>query len=77
MKPLHDLLQRHDEVLSNHLGFIKSHPAHIHVSANSTHKFHKPCPVPFAIKDAVTQELNHLEKQASSLQFDTVNGHHP
>ena len=65
MKPLHSLLQRHQYLFSKELGEIHPFTASLHVKADATPRFFKPCPVPFAIKDAISQELNCLEKQGT------------
>ena len=65
MKPLHSLLQRHQYLFSKELGEIHPFTASLHVKADATPRFFKPRPVPFAIKDAISQELNCLEKQGT------------
>ena len=65
MKPLHSLLQRHQYLFSKELGEIHPFTASLHVKADAAPRFFKPRPVPFAIKDAISQELNRLEKQGT------------
>ena len=61
MKPLHTLLKRHQELFLEEPGQIQPHTATIQPEA--TPHFFKPCPVPFAIKDAIGQELDNLMRQ--------------
>ena len=65
MKPLHTLLQRHKPLFSKELGEIHPFTASLHVKPDATSRFFKPRPVPFAIKDAISQELKRLEKQGT------------
>ena len=44
------VVDRYSEVFSNELGTLKSIQAHLEIQTNSTAKFCKPCPVPFALK---------------------------
>jgi predicted aspartyl protease len=62
-KPLRDLLQQHEKLFTNELGKIQPFTASIHVHPDATPRFFKPRPVPFAIKDAISQELKSLEQQ--------------
>ena len=62
-KTLDSLLKQHESLFTDELGNVKPFTASLQVLPNATPRFFKPRPVPFAIKDAVSQELNHLEKQ--------------
>ena len=66
LKPLHDLLQSYETLFSKELGKIQPYTASLHIQPDVTPRFFKPRPVPFAIKDAITQELKCLEQQDSS-----------
>ena len=65
MKPLHALLQRHQILFSKELREIYPFTASLYIQADATLQFFKSRPVPFAIKDAISQELNWLEKQGT------------
>ena len=62
-KTLDSLLKQHESLFTDELGNVKPFTASLQILPNATPRFFKPRPVPFAIKDAVSQELNHLEKQ--------------
>ena len=57
------LLQKHEDLFKEELGTIQPHKATLHVETDATPRFFRPQPVPFAIKTAVGQELDRLEKQ--------------
>lgn len=65
MKPLHILLQHHQPLFSKELGEIHPFTASLHIKPDATPRFFKPHPVPFAIKEAISQELKHLEQQGT------------
>ena len=65
MKPLHTLLQSHQILFSKELGEICPFTASLPIKSDATPRFFKPRPVPFAIKDAISQELTRLEKQGT------------
>ena len=65
MKPLNTLLQRHQSLFSKELGEIRPFTATLHIKPDATPRFFKPRPVPFAIKDAISQELKCLEQQGT------------
>ena len=65
MKPLHTLLQSHQILFSKELGEIHPFTALLPIKSDATPRFFKPRPVPFAIKDAISQELTRLEKQGT------------
>ena len=59
---LSSVLKSHEEVFKSDLGVISDHEAKLQVSEDAVPKFCKSRPIPFAIKDAVEQELDRLEK---------------
>ena len=63
MQPLHSLLQHHQPLFSKELGKIHPFTASLHIKPDATPRFFKPHPVPFAIKDAISQKLKCLEQQ--------------
>ena len=65
MQPLHSLLQRHQPLFSKELGKIHPFTASLHIKPDATPRFFKPRPVPFAIKDAISQELKRLKQQGT------------
>ena len=50
-------------MLCDKLGTLNSTTAKLHVKPNSVPRFQKARPVPFAIKDALGQEIDHLEAE--------------
>ena len=60
---LQALLQQHSTLFREELGTVVGRKVTLTVKADTQPKFFKPRPVPFAIKDAVGQELDRLEKQ--------------
>ena len=60
---LHQLLKRYDEVFQDDLGTMKTIKAELKLKENASPKFHRPRTVPFALKEAVEQELNRLEEK--------------
>ena len=60
---LQTLLQKHKSLFNEELGTVKPYRATLHIKPDATPKFFKPRSVPFAIKDAVGQELDRLEQQ--------------
>ncbi|XP_064465302.1 uncharacterized protein K02A2.6-like [Ornithodoros turicata] len=56
------LIHEYSEVFSNGLGQYKGPAATIHVLEGSLPKFFKPRPLPFALKEGVTQELQRLQR---------------
>ena len=63
LKSLNSLLQQHETLFSKELGKIQPFTASLLMKPDATPQFFKPRPVPFAIKDAISQELDQLEKQ--------------
>jgi hypothetical protein len=58
---LEALIQDHKEIFKKGLGTFKGPKVKLHVQHQATARFHKPRPVPFAIKEAVGKELDRLE----------------
>ena len=56
------LLEEFKGVFENDLGTIKLYHAKLKIRPNSVPKFFKPRPLPFAIKDNITSELDKLEE---------------
>ena len=67
---LQTLLQEHQSLFKNELGTVQPYRATLHVQPNAKPRFFKPRPVPFAIKDAIGQELDRLEKQGIIRRVD-------
>ena len=44
------------------LGTISNYTAVLHVKESATPKFHRPRPVPFAIREAIGSELDRIEQ---------------
>ena len=57
------LLDQHKAIFADELGTITTHTATLQVCPDATPKFFKPRPVPFAIKDTIGSELDHLESE--------------
>ena len=55
------LFKKYEEVFKEDLGMLKSATATLHVKPNATPKFFKPRPVPYAIREAMENELDRLE----------------
>ncbi len=56
------MLAEYDDMFAERLGTIAEHQAKLHVAEGARPVFCKPRPVPFAMKEAVEEELNHLER---------------
>ena len=56
------LIHKYPDVFAEELGKMKNHKATLHVEQNARPTFCKPRPVPFALKDAASRELNRLER---------------
>lgn len=63
IKPLQKLQDQHQNLFSSNLGSIQPFTASLQVNPDANPRFFKPRPVPFAIKDAISQELDRLEQQ--------------
>ena len=59
---LKELSDEYAEVFQDGLGTMKSFHAHLSLKESATPRFHRPRPVPFAIKDAVGRELDRRRK---------------
>lgn len=57
------LVHEFSEVFEESLGTFKGREATIHVPQDAPTKFFKPRPLPFALKDGVTQELQRLQRE--------------
>ena len=57
------MLKHYDDVFQDELGNMKTIKAKLRLKENATPIFHRPRRVPFALKEAVGQELNRLEKK--------------
>ena len=60
---LERLLHEYADVLCDKLGTLNSMTAKLHVQPNAVPKFHKAHPVPFSMKEAIGQEIDHLESE--------------
>lgn len=58
LDPLQILLQENEALFKDKLGTVKPFCATLSVNSNASPKFFKPRPVPFAVKDAIGQELD-------------------
>ena len=67
---LHEMLKRYDEVFQDELGTMKTIKAKLKLKENATPMFHRPRTVPFALKEAVEQELNRLEEKGILQKVD-------
>ena len=56
------LLHQHQDVFADALGTITPHKVTLHLKDGTTPRFFKPRPVPFALRECVGKELDHLEK---------------
>ena len=62
-------------MLSPDLGTIKSLQAKLHVKKNAEPKFCKARPVPFALRKAIEDELDRLEKEGILNKVDHSDWH--
>ena len=60
---LNYLLDKFSDVFTGKLGTIKSFSAKVSLKAGEEPKFFKPRSVPYAVKGAIDEELDHLEQQ--------------
>ena len=57
-----DLIDRYTKVFKEGLGIMQDIRATLSLKEGATPRFHRPRPVPFAIREAVGKELDHLEE---------------
>ena len=67
---LNQVLKRYGEVFQDELGTMKTIKAKLKLKENATPKFHRPRTVPFALKEAVEQELNRLGEKGVLKKVD-------
>ena len=60
--PLQELLNKHHRLFEDTLGTISNYTAMLRVKESAAPKFHRPRPVPFAIREAIGSELDRLEQ---------------
>ena len=70
---LEALLLKHNNLFKDELGTVRPQKATFQVRPEVNPKFFKPRPVPFAIKDAIGQELYRLEKQGIIKKVNSSN----
>lgn len=58
-----ELINRYSEVFQGGLGTMKHVRAHLTLKEGASPKFHGPHPVPFAIREVLSQELARLEEE--------------
>lgn len=56
-----DLLKEFDELFQDELGTVENFTAKLILKGDAQPKFFRPRPIPFALKEAVEQELDRLE----------------
>ena len=56
------LLKKYKEVFAECLGTTRHFQAKLKVRPGMTPEFHRPRPIPFAVKDAVDRELDWLQQ---------------
>ena len=60
---LNYVLKHHECVFVKELGLIKNIEAILKIKPNVTPKFHEARPVPYALRERVTKELDRLETE--------------
>ena len=63
MSLVDNLLEKHKPLFSDELGSVEPFTASLQIQPDATPRFFKPRPVPYAIKEAVSQEISRLEEQ--------------
>ena len=58
LKTLNSVLDQHKALFEEGLGTVEPYRATLHVKSDATPKFHKPRPVPLAIKGAIERDLD-------------------
>lgn len=61
----HEVLKEFENVFDGKLGTNKGAKAKIHIKDNAKPKYFKPRPVPFAIKEQISSELDRLELEGT------------
>ena len=59
---LKSLLDKYSDIFKDELGTMNSIRAEPLVKENASPRFHRPRPVPFALKEAIEREIQRLEK---------------
>ena len=62
LKTLNFVLDQHKALFKDGLGTVEPYRATLHVKPDATPKFHKPRPVPLAIKGAIERDLDQMER---------------
>ena len=60
--PLEQLLRRHAAIFREELGTIEGVQANLEVREGAIPRFHKPRTVPYAVRGAIEQDLERLER---------------
>ena len=76
MKPLHTLMQSHQQLFSEGLGQIEPFTATLHVRPDTTLRFFKPRRYPLPSETPLARRLTGWRSKASSSQSHTVTGPH-
>ena len=63
LKTLNSVLDQHKSLFEEELGSIEPYRATLHVKLDATPKFHKPRPVPLAIRGAIGRDLDCMEQE--------------
>ena len=63
LKSLNSVLDEHKALFEDGLGTIEPYRATLQLKPDATPKFHKPRPVPLAIRGAIGQDLDQMERQ--------------
>lgn len=67
---LKDTLEKHEDLFKDGYGKIKDFRAKIRVQSNANSIFHKPQPVPYALREAVEKALERLQKNGIVSQVE-------
>ena len=70
------LLRRYGEVFEEGLGQMNTFQATLDLKPQGTPKFFKARSAPFAMKEAIETELDHLENAGLSRRSTTASGQH-
>lgn len=62
---LNTLMRKHRTLFSNELGAVEPYKASLHLRPAATPRFFKPRSVLFAIRDAISKQLDRLDQKAS------------